>query len=471
MTDSRLAVVVLAAGKGTRMKSTRPKVLQPLAGRPLLRYVLDAVAPLAPADEIVVIGPDMAAVADAAAPVATVVQEQQLGTGHAALVACRALDGFRRPGDHVLVVFGDTPLITGETLGALVAARAGEPRPELVLLGFESARPTGYGRILRDAAGRPTRIVEEKDASAEERKITLCNGGLMLADAARLPVLLEQVGSDNAKGEHYLTDLAGLAHDAGLATAVVEGSEQEVMGINSRAELAAAEAVMQGRLRARAMDQGAHLVDPSAVWLAADTRLAPDVTVEPGVVFGLGVTVDEGATIRAFSHLEGCRVGAGCTVGPFARLRPGTQLGEGARIGNFVETKNLEMGAGAKANHLTYLGDASVGAGANVGAGTITCNYDGFVKSRTEIGAGAFIGSNSALVAPVKIGDGAYVGSGSVVTKDVPADALALGRVTQVNKPGWAARLRNLKALTKKVPAGKPKEAKKPAKKKAKRRR
>ncbi len=442
MTSSKLAVVVLAAGKGTRMRSARPKVLHPLAGTTMIAHVLDRVADLDPADLVVVIGAGMAAVEEAVAPARCVVQEPPRGTGHAVMAACAALTAFRAPGDSVLVVFGDTPLITSETLAALVAARDAEPRPQLVLLGFRPADPAGYGRILLDDGGAPARIVEHKDAGEAERRIGLCNAGLMLADAARLPGLLERLGTDNAKGEYYLTDLAALAHADGLEVAVREAPEEQVMGINTKAELAAAEAVMQRRLRDRALADGVTLVDPSTVWLSADTRLAAEVLVEPNVFFGPGVTVGEGATIRGFSHLEGAEVAAGARIGPYARLRPGTKIGRGARIGNFVETKNTVLGEGAKANHLTYLGDSTLGAGANVGAGTITCNYDGFAKHRTEIGAGAFIGSNSALVAPVTVGEGAIVGAGSTIAEDVPDQALSLTRVPQATKEGAAARFR-----------------------------
>ena len=451
MTTAKLAVVVLAAGKGTRMKSARPKVLHPLAGKTMIAHVLDTLAELAPAEQVVVVGAGMDSVAEAVAPRRCAVQDPPLGTGHAVMAAVEAMADFRTAGDSLLVAFGDTPLITSETLATLVEARAAPPHPELVLLGFRPKDPSGYGRILTDSAGQPTAIVEHRDASPAEREIGLCNGGLMLIDAARLPGLLARLGNDNAKGEYYLTDLAALAHADGLAVAVREAPEEQIMGINSKAELAAAEAVMQDRLRARAMDAGVTLVDPASVWLSADTRLAADVVVEPNVVFGPAVTVGEGAAIRAFSHLEGAEVSAGAVIGPYARLRPGSRIGRGARVGNFVETKNAVLGEGAKANHLTYLGDSSVGAGANVGAGTITCNYDGFGKHRTEIGAGAFIGSNTALVAPVTVGEGAIVGAGSTVTKDVPDQAVRINRAPQTTKEGAAARFRERRKDTSKA--------------------
>ena len=446
----KLAVVILAAGKGVRMASALPKVLHQVAGRSMLGHVLDAVAPLAPERIAVVAGPGMDAVAEAARPHETLVQESQLGTGHAVLVARPALDGFHGEGGggEVLVLYGDTPLISSETLERMVAFRRGQAGavPALVALGFRSADPAGYGRMLLDPAdGRLLRIVEAADASPAELTIELCNGGVMLGEGPVLFDLLERVGNDNAKGEYYLTDIYALAEARELVTRVIETSEDEVLGVNSRAELAVAEAVLQRRLRERALAGGATLIDPMTVWLSRDTALGRDVVVEPGVFFGPGVTVGDGARIRAFSHLESAAIGPGATVGPFARLRAGTRLEQGARVGNFVEVKNATLGAGAKANHLTYLGDATVGAEANIGAGTITCNYDGFAKHRTEIGAGAFIGSNTALVAPVTLGAGSVVGAGSTITKAVPNDALAVARGPQRTIDGGAARLRQRK--------------------------
>ncbi|HEY5598765.1 MAG TPA: bifunctional UDP-N-acetylglucosamine diphosphorylase/glucosamine-1-phosphate N-acetyltransferase GlmU [Kiloniellales bacterium] len=449
MTLSKLAVVVLAAGQGTRMKSSLPKVLHRIAGRTLLDYVLDAVAGLMPERIVVVIAPDMPALADAVAAraggrVRTAIQDRQLGTGHAVACAKAELTGYHGPdgsGD-VLVVFGDTPLLTLETLQALCARRRAANAPDLLGLAFRPADPAQYGRFVLDGKGQVERIVEYNDASPAERAIGVCNAGVMLARGPVLFSLIERLGTDNAKGEYYLTDLFALAAAAGHRTGIAEANAEEVLGINSRAELAAAEAVMQRRLRAAALAGGATLVDPGSVWLSADTRLGRDVVVQPNVYFGPGVAVGDDAEIRAFCHLEGATIEAGAVIGPYARLRPGTVVGAGARIGNFVETKNAVLGPGAKANHLTYLGDAQVGAKANIGAGTITCNYDGFGKHRTYVGEGAFIGSNTALVAPVRIGKGAIVGAGSTITEDVAADALAVGRGPQTARAGAAKRFR-----------------------------
>jgi bifunctional UDP-N-acetylglucosamine pyrophosphorylase/glucosamine-1-phosphate N-acetyltransferase len=439
---ARLAVVVLAAGQGTRMRSSRPKVLHPVAGRSMLRWVLDGVEALDPARCVVVVGPQQSCVAEAAAPYATAIQTQRLGTGHAVGCARAALGELAAdPGTEVLVLCGDTPLITAETLADLRRTRA-ERGAGLAVLGFRAGDPGAYGRLILDADGDLARIVEAKDANAEERAIDRCNAGVMLARADLLFELLARVGNDNAKGEYYLTDVVALARRAGERCAVALGTETDAMGVNSRAELARAEAAMQRRLRARAMAGGVSLQAPDTVFFSHDTVLEADVSVEPHVVFGPGVEVGEGATIKAFSHLEGARVGAGAHVGPYARLRPGTVLGEGSRIGNFVETKNAKLAGGAKANHLTYLGDVEVGANANVGAGTITCNYDGFLKHTTRIGEGAFIGSNTALVAPVTVGAGAIVGAGTTLTHDVPDDALAVARGQQRTVEGGGARFR-----------------------------
>lgn len=446
-TDGRLAVVVLAAGKGSRMKSELPKVLHPLAGRPMLGHVLATLRTLSPAATVVVVGPGMAAVEAAAVPHAIAIQPGQRGTGEAVMAARPALAEFCArcggPGEReVLVVFGDTPLVRPETYQAMVAARRRKRTPDLVLLGFRAEDPTGYGRIVLDREGRPQAIVEHRDCDEATRALDLCNAGLMLIDAARLFAWLERIDTDNAKGEYYLTDLARLAHEDGARTALVEADEGEVMGVNSRAELATAEAVLQEALRARAMAEGATLIDPASVWLSWDTHLGRDVTIHPSVVLGPGVTIRDGVEVKGFCHLEGVTLEAGAVVGPYARLRPGTVVGAKARIGNFVEVKNAVFGEGAKANHLSYVGDASVGARANVGAGTITCNYDGFAKSRTEIGEGAFIGSNTALVAPVKVGAGAITGAGSTITRDVPDDAIAIERNRQDTVEQGALRFR-----------------------------
>ncbi len=446
MTSSKLACIILAAGKGTRMKSDLPKVLHPLAGRPMVRHVLEAVAPLKPDLVIVVVGPGMEAVAAAVAPHRTVIQERQLGTGDAVRAARPFLEGF--DGD-VLVVYGDTPLVTTETLDAMVAARRGHADPALVVLGMRPDDPGQYGRLVLNGAGGLERIVEFSEADETERSISLCNGGLMALDGRRLFGLVDRLSNDNSKGEFYLTDTVAIARELGYACAVVEGHAEEVLGVNSRAELAEAEAVLQRRLRRRAMDGGVTLIDPSTVWLSSDTRLGRDVTVGPSTYFGPGVTVEDGVEIKGFCHIEGAVIRSGAIVGPFARLRPGAEIGREAHVGNFVEIKNAHLGEGAKANHLTYLGDAEIGARANIGAGTITCNYDGFLKHRTVIGEEAFIGSNSALVAPVRIGDRANVAAGSVITREVAADALAIERAEQVEKPGWARNYRARKASEK----------------------
>jgi bifunctional UDP-N-acetylglucosamine pyrophosphorylase/glucosamine-1-phosphate N-acetyltransferase len=441
-----LACIVLAAGKGTRMRSDLPKVLHRVAGLPMVRHALDAAGALSPERVVVVVGPGMERVAREVAPHPTAVQERQLGTADAVRAARPALEGFA--GD-VLVLYGDTPLVTPATLSRMVEARAGADDPAVVVLGMRPEDPGAYGRLVTDGEGRLEAIVEYLDANEAQRAIRLCNAGLMAFDGARMWDLLDAVGNENAKGEYYLTDAVAIARSRGLSCRVVEGPAEEVVGVNSRVELAEVEALLQRRLRRRAMEEGATLTDPATVWLAADTRIGRDVVIGPNTFFGPGVDVADGVEIKGFSHLEGVRVEPGAQVGPFARLRPGAEIGPGAHIGNFVEVKNARVERGAKINHLTYVGDARVGAGANVGAGTITCNYDGFDKHRTEIGAGAFIGSNTALVAPVKVGDGAIVGAGSVVTADVPADALVVSRARPRAFEGWAASFRARKAAEK----------------------
>jgi bifunctional UDP-N-acetylglucosamine pyrophosphorylase / glucosamine-1-phosphate N-acetyltransferase len=433
--------VVLAAGEGTRMKSELPKVLHKVAGRPMLAHVLAAVAGAGIERVAAVIGPGREDVRTATLrshPEANVyVQEQRLGTAHAVLAAKEAI---AQGCDDLVILFADTPLVRAETIFALRAALA--EGAGVAVLGFEAADPSGYGRLLRDAAGALIAIREENDATEDERKTRLCNAGLMAINGAHALALLEQIGNSNAKGEYYLTDVVALARAAGLTTRVVTASEHEVLGVNDRAQLAEAERVAQERLRATALANGATLIAPETVFLSADAQIGRDVVIEPFVVIGERVTIGDGAVIHAFSHIEGARVGAMASIGPYARLRPGAALAKGAKVGNFVEIKQANIGEGAKVNHLTYIGDADIGANANIGAGTITCNYDGFFKYRTTIGAGAFIGSNSALVAPVTIGDGAYVGSGSVVTKDVGADALTVARGRQIEKVGWASAFR-----------------------------
>ncbi len=442
-----VAAVILGAGLGTRMKSARPKVLQPIAGRPMVGHVLAAVGTLDPARQVVVVGPGMEeSVGRAVAPVPTVVQRERRGTADAVEAARGALDGFTD--GTVLILFGDTPFIRPATLAAMAAAREGGAG--VVVLGFRAADPTGYGRLVTGADGRLERIVEHRDASEAERAIPLCNAGVMAVDAAQLFPLVERIGNDNAKGEFYLTDIVGLARADGLAATVIEAAEDELLGVDSKADLADAEARWQRARRRHAMEEeGAVLTDPETVWFSWDTVLARDVTVGQMTVFGPGVTVEEGAVIKPFCHIEGCILRAGAEIGPYARLRPGTEIGAGARIGNFVEVKNAAFAPGAKANHLSYVGDAEVGAEANIGAGTITCNYDGYLKHRTIIGPKAFIGSNSALVAPVSIGAGATVAAGSTVTEDVADDALAFGRARQKDVPGGAKRLREVKAAEK----------------------
>lgn len=438
-----VAAIILAAGKGTRMKSDLHKVLHPIAGRPMLLHLIDSVTQLSPERMVVVTGAGREQVEAAVTPlgVRTALQAQQLGTGHAVAQARAALEGF--DGD-VLILYGDVPLVEARTMQAMIDRLGEDDGPAAVVLGFRPSDPAAYGRVIADGNGRIDRMVEFKDASADERAVTLCNSGLMAVRSVDLFGLLDRVGNDNAAGEYYLPDIVMLAASDGRHSAVIETDAGEVAGVNSRAELAVVESDWQDRRRARAMAEGATLIAPATVWFSHDTRIGRDVVIEPHVVFGPGVDVADGVTIHAFSHLEGATVATGADVGPYARLRPGADVREGARVGNFVEMKNTVLGPGAKANHLTYLGDAQVGAGANIGAGTITCNYDGFLKYRTVIGEGAFIGSNSALVAPVTIGAGAIVGAGAVVTSDVEADALALVRAERQTKPGWAGRFRDM---------------------------
>ena len=423
------AAILLAAGQGTRMRSALPKTLHPIAGRPMLRHLLASVEQVFDR-MVVVVGPEMPALEKAAAPHPTVVQAERLGTGHAALQAAPLLEGFK--GDTA-VLYADNPLIGAETLRRLRAARQGAG---LALLAMRPADPAKYGRVLTDASGAVTRIVEWADATEAERAVGLCNAGVVCAAASDLFRWLRMVRNENRQGEYYLTDVIAIAAAEGVRVVAVEAPEAELRGINSRAELAEAEAEMQRRLRRAAMDGGATLIQPESVVFSHDTVLGRDVTVGPNVVFAPGVTVEDEVEIRAFSHLEGCTVRRGAVIGPFARLRPGTVVERGAHVGNFVELKGAVLGEGAKANHLTYLGDAEIGAGANIGAGTITCNYDGVNKHRTVIGEGAFIGSDTALVAPVKVGARAITAAGSVITEDVPDDALAIARGRQANKEG-----------------------------------
>jgi bifunctional UDP-N-acetylglucosamine pyrophosphorylase/glucosamine-1-phosphate N-acetyltransferase len=434
--------VVLAAGEGTRMRSSRPKVLHEIGGRSLIAHVLSAVGAIG-GRTAVVVGPGQEAVVESAKALvpgaAFYVQKERRGTAHAVLAARAALV---QGADDVAVAFADTPLVTPQTIMRLRSALASGAG--VAVLGFRPADPTGYGRLIVDAHGALVAIREERDASPAEHAIGLCNSGLMALAGNTALSILEQIRDDNAKGEFYLTDAVAVAHAMGLVTVALETDEDEVRGVNTQAQLAEAEAILQQRLRAAAHAAGVTMVAPETVYLCADTKLGRDVIIEPYVVFGPGVTVEDGAVIRSFSHLEGAHVGRGARVGPFARLRPGADLEADVHVGNFVEVKAARLESGAKANHLSYIGDARVGAGANIGAGTITCNYDGFRKHLTEIGKNAFIGSNSALVAPVRIGDGAYVASGSVITSEVPADSVAFGRARQANKEGLATRLRSV---------------------------
>ena len=443
-TSRSCLAIVLAAGEGTRMKSARPKVLHQVANRSMLGHVLATLTQAGATSTAVVIGPDREDVAKEVQKISgqarIFVQKDRLGTAHAVLSARESL---AQPADDVIIAFGDTPLILPETFTKLRAPLA--DGAAVVAMGFEAKDPTGYGRFIT-SGDELLAIREHRDASEAERAITLCNGGLMAIRGDLALALLDRVENRKTNGEYYLTDIVEIARNLGHRMAIAVVSEEEVHGVNDRAQLAAAERMIQDRLRQAAMASGVTLVAPETVFLSHDTRRAQDVVVEPHVVFGPGVVVEEGAVIHSFSHLEGARIASGAGIGPFARLRPGAAIGPKAKVGNFVEIKNTDLAAGAKVSHLTYLGDASVGAEANIGAGTITCNYDGFGKYRTEIGEGAFIGSNSSLVAPISIGKGAFVGSGSVITESIPDDALGVGRGRQTVKEGWAVSFRE-KAL------------------------
>ncbi len=447
---SEPVAVILAAGEGTRMASNTPKVLHRIGGQPLIAHVLATVRGAGIGPVAVVVGPgrdDVAKAVRESAPKASIfIQKERRGTAHAVLAARDAL----KRGD-LLVMFGDTPLVRPRTITALLDALKDSA---IAVLGFRPADPKGYGRLVMEG-GNLVSIVEDRDASDEQKKIGLCNAGLVVFSGEHALKLIERIKDNNTKKEFYLTDAIALARADGLKISVREAGEEEVMGINDKSQLAEAEAVLQKRLREAAMKSGASLVAPDTVFLSADTRLAKDVVVEPYVVFGPGVIVEEGATIRSFSHLEGAHVGKNASVGPYARLRPGARLGEDVKIGNFVEVKASEFGKGSKANHLAYVGDATLGKDVNIGAGTITCNYDGYDKHKTIIGDGAFIGTNSSLVAPLKIEKGGYVASGSVITQNVPADALGVARAKQANKKGWAKNYRALKSKGKTGKRGK----------------
>lgn len=435
------AVVILAAGQGTRMRSDTHKVLHPIASRPLLLHLLDNVDGLGASRRIVVAGKgrDQVEKALKGRDVTVAHQAEQKGTGHAVLQAKAALAGYSGP---VLILYGDTPFVEGETLKRMIDRLDGEGGPGVVVLASCPEDPAAYGRIILGEGDRIAKMVEYRDANEDERAVRLCNSGMMAVRSSDLFRWLGEVGNDNAAGEYYLPDIVNIAASEGREAVVIEGDPYETAGVNSRAELAHLELEWQRRRREQVLQEGATLIDPESVWFAFDTRLGRDVTVEPHVVFGPGVEVGDGATIHAFSHIEGAVIGARAAIGPFARIRPGTSLAERTKVGNFVELKKATVAAGAKVNHLSYVGDAQVGEAANIGAGTITCNYDGFGKYRTVIGAGAFIGSNTALVAPVTIGDGAIVGAGSVITSDVEPDSLALERSEQKGISGWARRFR-----------------------------
>ena len=450
-----LAVIVLAAGEGTRMRSARPKVLHEVARRPMIGHVLDQVAALKPARTLVIVGKDMDAVEAAVAPAEAVVQSPPLGTGHAVKVA---LDHLGDWSGTILVVYGDTPLITAATLAALLAELHRKPAAAAAVLGMRPADAAAYGRLLLDGKGNLEAIVEARDASDAERALTLCNSGVMALDGRHAAELVGAIANSNAKREYYLTDVVALARRRGLPCRALEAASEELLGVNSRLELAAAEAAMQQRLRRMHMAAGVTLIDPASVFFSADTAIGRDSVIEPSVVFGPGVVVGEGVEIRAMSHIEGAGIGDRAVVGPFARLRPGAELAPEVHVGNFVEIKAARLGAGSKANHLSYVGDAVVGSHVNIGAGTITCNYDGFVKSITRIGDGAFIGSNTALVAPVRVGTDAIVAAGSVIVSDVPAEALAVARGKQVDKPGRARLLREKGAAAKALAKARSKE-------------
>lgn len=448
MTARPVAAIVLAAGKGTRMRSDRHKVLHPVAGRAMLLHLLASVEAIGAARTVAVVGAmgDQVREGVAGRGVDVVTQEPQLGTAHAVLQAKAALAGFE--GD-VLILYGDVPLVSAGTMRAMLGALHGPSHPAVAVLTFRPADPAAYGRVIAGADGRIETMIEYKDATPGQRAVGLCNSGLMAVRAADLWPLLERVGDDNAAHEYYLPDIVMIARADGRASVAVETAEAEVAGVNSRAELAGLEAAWQARRRVAAMADGATLIAPETVWFAWDTVVGRDVTIEPNVWFGPGVRVGDGATIRAFCHLEGADIGPGCEIGPFARLRPGAELADKVKVGNFVEVKKARLGAGAKVNHLSYIGDADIGARANIGAGTITCNYDGFAKHKTVIGEDAFIGSNSALVAPVTIGAGAIVGAGSAITRDVAPGALGVARARQDDRPDWAARFRESAAAVK----------------------
>ena len=444
------AFVVLAAGLGTRMKSNLPKVLHPVAGRPMIGYILDRLKKFESQQTLVIVPPDVPNIVDYVTPMKTVEQTAPLGTGHALLAARDNLKDF--DGD-VLVVFGDTPLLTKKTIESLLTARRQRIDPAVVVLGFRPSNPGEYGRLVLDSEGELEKVVEFSEASEAQKEIKLCNAGIMAFDGKRLVSLLDALNNDNSKEEYFLTDIVGIARQKRwICSYVKTENPKEVMGINTLRELAEVEAEMQHRLRMKAMDDGVSLIDPDTVWFSYDTKIGKNVTIGQNVVFGFGVTIGDNVEIKAFSHLEGAVIADRAIIGPFARLRPGTVIGKEVRVGNFVEIKAARLEAGVKASHLSYIGDSRVGAGTNIGAGVVTCNYDGFNKHVTEIGADVFIGTNTALIAPVKIGKGAFIGAGSVITKDVVENSLAVSRAPQKENAGWALKYRMRKlAKTKKT--------------------
>ncbi len=452
MNRCNIGAIILAAGMGTRMKSARHKVLHEVGGLPLISHVLETLDELDIEKRVIVVGAERQQIIDAVGGAEFAVQEPQLGTGHAVMAARDAFDGFS--GD-VLILYGDVPMVQAETMRALIDARvdsSSTTKPAIAVLGFRPEDSAAYGRMVTTKDGDLDAIVEFKDASAAQRSIELCNSGIMVVDGEQLFTLLDQISDNNANNEYYLTDIVAVARNSGLRIAVVEACEEEVIGINSRAELAQAEAMFQTRKRQKAMAEGASLLEPQSVFFSHDTKLGKDVTIAPNVFFGPGVDIGDNVSIHAFSHLEGATIASGSSIGPFARLRPGAELKEGVKVGNFVEIKSSVLGKGTKVSHLSYIGNANIGNMVNIGAGTITCNYDGFTKHSTDIGEGAFIGSNTSLVAPVKIGDGAIVGAGSTVTRNVEANALAVERSEQKQVTGWAAKFRDrqLKSKSKK---------------------
>lgn len=448
MTQNVLMTIILAAGKGTRMQSNLPKVLHQIAGRPLVSHVIEAAKDAGASQQAVVLGHGAEHVRDVVSGhsgrIDTFLQTEQLGTAHAVLAARQALESFK---GYVVVLYGDTPLLVPSTIKILTDAL--DKGADIAVLGFEAADPTGYGRLLLDESGNLAAIREHKDASEEELKINLCNSGVYAFRSEHMLGLLEAIDNDNAKGEYYLPDAIEIGRKNGLSITALTCDEEEVQGINDRVQLAEAEKILQNRMRRNAMEQGATLQAPETVYFSYDTRIGRDVIIEPNVVFAPGVTIEDDAHIRGFSYFEKSIIRRGAVVGPYARMRPDADIGENAKIGNFVEIKKSVVEAGAKVSHLSYIGDTRVGAGANIGAGTIVCNYDGFLKHKTDIGENAFVGSNTALVAPVKIGNGAYIGSGSVITEDVPGDALGLSRSEQIEREGWAPKYRSRKEAEK----------------------